>query len=114
MDFRVSMEPIKPRFKFPDFNEAKAKLISMDGEVIEFADTTLVEKYKDQVAELLDLFSYDYDEVFLSDESKIADFGKKNINKKKLEKFKKKYKFSFTNSDTFSKIAERMYNFRPF
>jgi len=114
MDFGVSMEPIKSRFKFPDFNHAEAKLISMDGEVIEFADTTLVEKYKDQVAELLDLFSYDYDEVFLSDESKIADFGKKNINKKKLEKFKKKYKFSFTNSDTFSKIAERMYNFRPF
>jgi len=105
---------IKPRFKFPDFDESKAKLISMDGEVIEFADSTLVEKYKDQITELLDLFSLDYDEVFLSDESKIADFGKKNINKKKLEKFKKKYKFSFTNSDTFSKIAERMYNFRPF
>lgn len=105
---------IKPRFKFPDFDESKAKLISMDGEVIEFADSTLVEKYKDQITELLDLFSYDYDEVFLSDESKIADFGKKNINKKKLEKFKKKYKFSFTNSDTFVKIAERMYNFRPF
>ena len=107
------MEPIK-RIKFPDFDEAKAKLISMDGEVIEFADTTLVEKYKDQVAELLDLFSYDYDEVLITDESKIADFGKKNINKKKLEKFKKKYKFSFTNSDSFVKIAERMYNFRPF
>jgi len=105
---------IKPRFKFPDFDESKAKLISMDGEVIEFADSTLVEKYKDQITELLDLFSLDYDEVFLSDESKIADFGKKNINKKKLEKFKKKYKFSFTNSDTFVKIAERMYNFRPF
>jgi hypothetical protein len=107
------MEPIK-RVKFADFDESKAKLISMDGELIEFADTTLVEKYKDQITELLDLFSYDYDEVFLSDESKIADFGKKNINKKKLEKFKKKYKFSFTNSDTFSKIAERMYNYRPF
>lgn len=105
---------IKPRFKFPDFDESKAKLISMDGEVIEFADSTLVEKYKDQITELLDLFSLDYDEVFLSDESKIADFGKKNINKKKLEKFKKKYKFSFTNSDTFVKIAERMYNYRPF
>ena len=114
MDFRVSMEPIKPRFKFSDFNQSKAKLISMDGEVIEFADTTLVEKYKDQIAELLDLFSYDYDDVFLSDESKIADFGKKNVNKKKLEKFKRKYKFSFTNNDTFSKIAERMYNYRPF
>ena len=108
------MEPIKPRFKFPEKQTGKAKLISMDGEIIEFADTTLVEKYKDQVAELLDLFSYDYDEVFLSDESLIADFGKKNINKKKLEKFKKKYKFSFTNSDSFVKIAERMYNYRPF
>jgi len=100
---------LKPRYDFD-----KGKLISYDGEVIEFADTTLVEKYKDQVAELLDLFSYDYDEVLITDESKIADFGKKNINKKKLEKFKKKYKFSFTNSDTFSKIAERMYNYRPF
>jgi hypothetical protein len=114
MDFGVSMEPIKTRFKFSDFDQSKAKLISMDGEVIEFADTTLVEKYKDQVAELLDLFSYDYDEVLITDESKISDFGKKNINKKKLEKFKKKYKFSFTNADTLSKIAERMYNYRPF
>ena len=100
---------MKPRYDFD-----KGKLISYDGEVIEFADTTLVERYKDQVAELLDLFSYDYEDVLISDESKISDFGKKNINKKKLEKFKKKYKFSFTNSDTFSKIAERMYNYRPF
>jgi hypothetical protein len=100
---------LKPRYDFD-----KGKLISYDGQIIEFADTTLIEKYKDQVTELLDLFSYDYDEVFLSNESKIADFGKKNINKKKLEKFKKKYKFSFTNNDTFSKIAERMYNYRPF
>ena len=100
---------IKPRFDF-----TKGKLISYDGQPIEFADTTLIEKYKDQITELLDLFSYDYDEVFLSDESRIADFDKKNANKKKLEKFKKKYKFSFTNSDTFVKIAERMYNFRPF
>ena len=103
------MQPIKPRFDF-----SKGKLISYDGQPIEFADTTLVEKYKDQITELLDLFSYDYDEVFLSDESRIADFDKKNVDKKKLEKFKKKYKFSFTNSDTFVKIAERMYNFRPF
>ena len=100
---------MKPRYDFD-----KGKLISYDGQIIEFADTTLVEKYKDQVDELLDLFSYDYDDVLISDESKISDFGKKNINKKKLEKFKKKYKFSFTNSDTFSKIAERMYNYRPF
>ncbi len=100
---------MKPRYDFD-----KGKLISYDGQIIEFADTTLVEKYKDQVAELLDLFSYDYDDVLISDESKISDFGKKNINKKKLEKFKKKYKFSFTNGDTLSKIAERMYNFRPF
>ena len=107
------MEHIK-RVKFKDFDESKAKLISMDGELIEFADTTLVEKYKDQITELLDLFSYDYNEVFLSDESKIADFGKKNINKKKLQKFKKKYGFSLTNKSNISKIAERMYNFRPF
>ena len=100
---------MKPRYDF-----AKGKLISYDGQIIEFADTTLVEKYKDQVAELLDLFSYDYDKVLITDESKISDFGKKNINKNKLEKFKKKYKFSFTNNDTFSKIAERMYNYRPF
>ncbi len=100
---------MKPRYDFD-----KGKLISYDGQIIEFADTTLVEKYKDQVAELLDLFSYDYDKVLITDESKISDFGKKNINKNKLEKFKKKYKFSFTNSDTFSKIAERMYNYRPF
>ena len=100
---------MKPRYDFD-----KGKLISYDGQIIEFADTTLVEKYKDQIVELLDLFSYDYYDVLITDESKISDFGKKNINKKKLEKFKKKYKFSFTNSDTFSKIAERMYNFRPF
>ena len=42
------MEPIK-RVKFKDFDETKAKLISMDGELIEFADTTLVERYKDQI-----------------------------------------------------------------
>ena len=100
---------MKPRYDFD-----KGKLISYDGQIIEFAETTLVEKYKDQIVELLDLFSYDYDEVFLSDESRIADFDKKNANKKKLQKFKKKYKFSFTNNDTFVKIAERMYNFRPF
>ena len=100
---------MKPRYDFD-----KGKLISYDGQIIEFAETTLVEKYKDQIVELLDLFSYDYYDVLITDESKISDFGKKNINKKKLEKFKKKYKFSFTNSDTFSKIAERMYNFRPF
>ena len=102
------MEP-KPRFDF-----SKGKLISYDGQPIEFADTTLVEKYEAQITELLDLFSYDYNEVFLSDESRIGDFDKKTANKKKLEKFKKKYKFSFTNNDTFVKIAERMYNFRPF
>ena len=100
---------MKPRYDFD-----KGKLISYDGQIIEFAETTLVEKYKDQIVELLDLFSYDYYDVLITDESKISDFGKKNINKKKLEKFKKKYKFSFTNSDTFSKIAERMYNYRPF
>ena len=100
---------MKPRYDFD-----KGKLISYDGQIIEFSETTLVEKYKDQIVELLDLFSYDYYDVLITDESKISDFGKKNINKKKLEKFKKKYKFSFTNSDTFSKIAERMYNFRPF
>jgi len=36
------------------------------------------------------------------------------MNPKKLAKFKKKYGFSLTNKSNISKIAERMYNFRPF
>jgi hypothetical protein len=50
----------------------------------------------------------------VTDESSVGDFEKQNMNPKKLAKFKKKYKFSLTNKSNISKIAERMYNFRPF
>ena len=103
------MEPIKPRFDFK-----VGKLISIDGEIIEFADCLLADKYADQIEEIMSLFNLKKGEYILTDESTIGNFGKKNINSKKLEKFKKKYGFSLTNKTNISRIAERMYNFRPF
>jgi len=100
---------MKPRF---DFN--KAKLISYDGEIIEFAETKIIDKYADQVEEIMRLFNLKRGEYILTDESTIGDFGKETINKILLEKFKKKYGFSLTNKTNISNIAERMYNFRPF
>ena len=100
---------MKPRY---DFN--KAKLISYDGEIIEFAGSVVIDKYADQVEEIMRLFNLKRGEYILTDESTIGDFGKETINKILLEKFKKKYGFSLTNKTNISKIAERMYNFRPF
>ena len=103
------MEPIKPRFDFKD-----GKLISYDGETIEFADSKIVCKYADQVEEIMRLFNLKKGEYLITDESTIGDFGKETINKLLLQNFKKKYGFSLTNKSNISKIAERMYNFRPF
>ena len=100
---------MKPRY---DFN--KGKLISYDGEIIEFANTKMVEKYADKVEEIMGLFDFKKGEYLVTDESSIGDFEKQNMNTKKLKKFKKKYGFSLTNKSNISKIAERMYNFRPF
>jgi hypothetical protein len=100
---------MKPRY---DFN--KGKLISYDGQIIEFAGSAVVDKYPDQVQEIMDLFDLKKGEYLITDESSIGDFGKETINKVLLENFKKKYKFSLTNKTNISKIAERMYNFRPF
>ena len=100
---------MKPRY---DLN--KGKLISYDGEIIEFAGSAVVDKYFDQVEEIMSLFDFKKGEYLVTDESTIGDFEKENINPKKLEKFKKKYGFSLTNKTNISKIAERMYNFRPF
>jgi len=111
MGFYLSMEKhlMKPRY---DFN--KGKLISYDGEIIEFANTTLIDKYADQVEEIMGLFDLKKGEYLVTDESLIGDFEKENIDSKKLIKFKKKYGFSLTNKSNISKIAKRMYNFRPF
>lgn len=100
---------MKPRFDF-----SKGKLISIDGQVIEFADCKVVDKYHYQVEEIMSLFNLKKGEYLITDESTIGDFGKENINKISLQKFKKKYGFSLTNKTNISKIAERMYNFRPF
>jgi len=100
---------MKPRY---DFN--KGKLISYDGEIIEFANTKIIDKYPDQVEEIMGLFDLKKGEYLLTDESIVADFGKEHANPNKLKKFKKKYGFSLTNKSNISKIAERMYNFRPF
>ena len=100
---------MKPRF---DFN--KGKLITNDGEIIEFAETQVVDKYHYQVEEIMSLFNLKKGEYIITDESTIGDFGKETINKLLLEKFKKKYGFSLTNKSNISNIAERMYNFRPF
>jgi len=100
---------MKPRYDF-----TKGKLISYDGEIIEFGDATLVDKYADQVQEIMDLFNFKKGEYLVTDESVIGHFEKQNMNPQKLQKFKKKYKFSLTNRSNISKIAERMYNFRPF
>ena len=100
---------MKPRY---DFN--KGKLISYDGEIIEFADSKMIDKYSDQVEEIMALFDFKKGEYLVTDESTIGDFERENINPKKLQKFKKKYKFGLTNKSNISKIAERMYNFRPF
>ena len=111
MDFNISMEKplMKPRYDF-----TKGKLISYDGEIIEFANTKIVDKYADQVEEIMSLFNFKKGEYLVTDESLIGDFEKENIDPKKLTKFKKKYGFSLTNKSNISKIAERMYNFRPF
>jgi hypothetical protein len=95
-----------------DFN--KGKLISYDGEIIEFAGSAVVDKYSDQVQEIMSLFDFKKGEYIITDESSIGDFDLENLNPKKLEKFNKKYGFSLTNQTNISKIAERMYNFRPF
>lgn len=95
-----------------DFN--KGKLISYDGEIIEFAGSALADKYSDQVEEIMSLFDFKKGEYIITDESSIGDFDLENLNPKKLEKFNKKYGFSLTNQTNISKIAERMYNFRPF
>ena len=100
---------MKPRYDF-----TKGKLISYDGEIIEFANSKLVDKYSDQVEEIMSLFNLKKGEYLVTDESTIGDFGKETINKVLLEKFKKKYNFSLTNKSNISNIAERMYNFRPF
>jgi hypothetical protein len=111
MGFYLSMEKhlMKPRYDF-----TKGKLISYDGEIIEFANTKMIEKYADQVEEIMGLFDFKKGEYLVTDESLIGDFEKENIDPKKLIKFKKKYGFSLTNKSNISKIAERMYNFRPF
>ena len=111
MECRIPMEKIlmKPRYDF-----SKGKLISYDGEIIEFANTKVVDKYADQVEEIMGLFNLKKNEYLITDESLIGDFEKENIDPKKLKKFKKKYGFSLTNKSNISKIAERMYNFRPF
>jgi len=96
------------------FDIKTGKLISMDGQIIEFAETKVIDKYVDQVEEIMRLFNLKKGEYILTDESTIGDFGKETINKILLEKFKKKYGFSLTNKTNISKIAERMYNFRPF
>ena len=44
---------MKPRYDF-----TKGKMISYDGEIIEFADSKIVDKYPDQVAELMNLFDF--------------------------------------------------------
>jgi len=98
----------------PRYDLTKGKLISYDGEIIEFGDATLVDKYADQVQEIMDLFDFKKGEYLVTDESVIGHFEKQNMNPQKLQKFKKKYKFSLTNRSNISKIAERMYNFRPF
>jgi hypothetical protein len=100
---------MKPRY---DFN--KGKLISMDGQIIEFGSSAVVDKYCDQVEEIMGLFKLKKGEYLITDESTIGHFGKETINKILLEKFKKKYGFSLTNKTNISKIAERMYNLRPF
>jgi hypothetical protein len=100
---------MKPRYDF-----TKGKLISYDGEIIEFANSKIVDKYSDQVEEIMSLFNLKKGEYLVTDESTIGDFGKETINKVLLEKFKKKYNFSLTNKSNISNIAERMYNFRPF
>ena len=44
---------MKPRYDF-----TKGKLISYDGEIIEFAGSAIVDKYPDQVQEIMDLFDF--------------------------------------------------------
>ena len=100
---------MKPRYDF-----TKGKLISYDGEIIEFADSKIVDKYPDQIAELMSLFDFKKGEYLVTDESKIGDFDLDYMNPKKLKKFNKKYGFSFTDNDKLIIIAERMYNLRPF
>ena len=100
---------MKPRYDF-----TKGKMISYDGEIIEFAGSSNIDKYEDQIEEIMSLFNLKKGEYIVTDESKISDFGKDTINILRLAKFKKKYKFSIFNKDYLYKIAERMYSYRPF
>jgi hypothetical protein len=100
---------MKPRYDF-----TKGKMISYDGEIIEFAGSSNIDKYEDQIAELMNLFDFKKGEYIVTDETMIMDFKFDAINLKKLNKFKKKYGFSFTDNDKLISIAERMYNLRPF
>jgi hypothetical protein len=100
---------MKPRFDFD-----KGKLISYDGEIIQFAGSNMVDKYENQIEEIMSLFNLKKGEYLVTDESKIGDFGKETINKLRLGKFQKKYNFSVMNKDFLYKIAERMYSYRPF
>jgi hypothetical protein len=100
---------MKPRYDF-----TKGKMISYDGEIIQFAGSKMVDKYSDQIEEIMSLFNLKKGEYLVTDESKISDFGKDTINILRLAKFKNKYKFSVMNKDFLYKIAERMYSYRPF
>jgi len=100
---------MKPRYDF-----TKGKMISYDGEIIEFAGSSKIDKYENQIEEIMSLFNLKKGEYLVTDESKIGDFGKETINKLRLAKFQKKYNFSIFNKDYLYKIAERMYSYRPF
>jgi hypothetical protein len=55
---------MKPRYDF-----TKGKMISYDGEIIEFAGSSNIDKYEDQIAELMNLFDFKKGEYLVTDES---------------------------------------------
>jgi hypothetical protein len=63
---------MKPRY---DFN--KGKLISYDGEIIEFAGSVMADKYSDQVEEIMRLFNLKKGEYLITDEAVLEILARK-------------------------------------
>lgn len=75
---------------------------------VEFADQEIVEKFIPQLEEIIGLYDLNFDEVFISDESAIADFDGVSLNKDKVTKFKEKYGFLPESNHYLYEVAQKM------
>lgn len=75
---------------------------------IEFAEQVIVEKFYDQIEELVDLYDLKIDECLITDESLISDFEDIKADKIKLNTFKKKYGFLPESNQYLYEVAQKM------